>query len=133
MRRFGSVGVLVTGIITGKFGLWISDLTITQLLQENVLEEHSKLFLQIIKINWVIYNFSWLFLGGAIGGVQTALNSAMDTIKFVLVIILPQAETFGWLIMASFVSVTIAALFYTAYACKNVKKNRIWKQLNNFS
>ena len=43
VHRFWSVGVLVTGIITGKFGLWISDLTITQLLQENVLEEHSKL------------------------------------------------------------------------------------------
>lgn len=49
----------------------------------------------------------------------------MDTIKFVLVIILPQAETFGWLIMASFVSVFSAAMFYTVYACKNVKKNRI--------
>ena len=45
VRSFWSVGVLVTGIITGKFGLWISDLTITQLLQENVLEEHSKLLI----------------------------------------------------------------------------------------
>ena len=45
MHRFWSVGVLMTGIITGKFGLWISDLTITQLLQENVLEEHSKLLI----------------------------------------------------------------------------------------
>ena len=49
VHSFWSVGVLVTGIICGKFGLWISDLTITQLLQENVLEEHSKLFLQINK------------------------------------------------------------------------------------
>ena len=45
VHRFWSVGVLVTGIIAGKFGLWISDLTITQLLQENVLEEHSKLLI----------------------------------------------------------------------------------------
>ena len=45
VRSFWSVGVLVTGIIAGKFGLWISDLTITQLLQENVLEEHSKLLI----------------------------------------------------------------------------------------
>ena len=80
----------------------------------------------------MITNFSWLFLGGAIGGVQNALNSAMDTIKFVLVIILPKAETFGWLIMASFVSVSSGAMFYTLYACKNTKKNRIWKKLNSF-
>lgn len=55
VHRFWSVGVLMTGIITGKFGLWISDLTITQLLQENVLEEHSKLLIFAI---WTIYDFS---------------------------------------------------------------------------
>ena len=36
-----SVGVMVAGIIAGKFGLWVSDLSITQTLQENVQEEHS--------------------------------------------------------------------------------------------
>ena len=54
-HSFWSVGVLVTGIITGKFGLWISDLTITQLLQENVLEEHSKLFYQTMKDKYRIF------------------------------------------------------------------------------
>ena len=71
----------------------MSDLTITQLIQENVKEEHR----------------------GVIGGVQNALNSAMDTIKFVLVIVLPQAETFGWLIMASYGFVCMGAIFYMSY------------------
>ena len=41
-KLFWSVGLLMAGIITGRFGLWVSDLTITQLLQENVQEEHRK-------------------------------------------------------------------------------------------
>ena len=59
-----------------RFGLWVSDLTVTQILQEKVAEEHR----------------------GIIGGVQNSMNSAMDTIKFVLVIVLPKNKTFGWLV-----------------------------------
>ena len=89
-----SVTVFLVGLIAGRFGLWVSDLTITQILQENVKEEHR----------------------GVIGGVQDSLNSAMNTIKFVLVIVLPQIETFGWLIMASFSFVCTGTVFYTTYA-----------------
>ena len=35
-----SVIMLMSGIIAGKFGLWVCDLTITQILQEKVPEEH---------------------------------------------------------------------------------------------
>ena len=97
---FVSVAVLMTGLITARFGLWIFDLTITQLIQENVQEEHR----------------------GVIGGVQNALNSAMDTIKFILVIVLPQAETFGWLIIASYGFICMGAIFYISYVvCYNPK------------
>ena len=44
-KSFWSVGLLIAGIITARFGLWVSDLTITQLLQENVKEEHRKYFI----------------------------------------------------------------------------------------
>ena len=94
----------MAGIITARFGLWVSDLTITQVLQENVLEEHR----------------------GIIGGVQTGMNSAMNTIKFILVIVLPQQETFGWLILASFTFVSFGAISYIYYATKehNNPKNQ---------
>ena len=84
----------MAGIITARYGLWVSDLTITQVLQENVLEEHR----------------------GIIGGVQNGINSAMDTIKFILVIVLPEQETFGWLITASFTFVCFGAISYIYYA-----------------
>ena len=77
-----------------RFGLWVSDLTITQILQEKVAEEHR----------------------GIIGGIQNGMNSAMDTIKFVLVIVLPENETFGWLVIASFGFMCIGAMFYIYYA-----------------
>ena len=50
------------------------------------------------------------------GGVQNSMNSVMDTIKFVAVIFLPEKEIFGWLVIASFVSVFLGAVFYTYYA-----------------
>lgn len=86
----------MAGMVAARFGLWISDLTITQVLQEKVPEEHR----------------------GTIGGVQNGINSAMDTIKFILVIVLPEQETFGWLILASFASICIGAISYTTYAIK---------------
>ena len=64
------------------------------MLQEKVIEEHR----------------------GIIGGVQNGLNSAMDTIKFALVVILPEKETFGWLIIASNVVVSFGGISYTYYA-----------------
>ena len=39
---------------------------------------------------------------GSICGVQNGLQSAMDLLKFVLVITLPNANTFGILIILSF-------------------------------
>ena len=48
-----SVSVLLTGIILARFGLWISDLSITQIVQENVQENKR----------------------GLVGGVQNSLNS----------------------------------------------------------
>ena len=105
ISSFNSVIVLMTGIIAARFGLWVSDLTVTQILQERVSEEHR----------------------GTIGGVQNGLNSAMNTIKFFLVIALPEQETFGWLILASFVSVCIGAVSYTLFAINLTNSKTIEK------
>ena len=66
-----------------------------------------------------VFSCAFLFQGGVIGGVQNAINSAVDTIKFFLVIVLPQTETFGWLIMASYASICLGTVFYMTYACKH--------------
>ena len=99
---FFSVSILLSGILVAKFGLWISDLTITQTIQENVEEEHR----------------------GVINGVQDSMNSLMDTMKFALVISLPGEKTFGFLIMASFVSIVSGAALYTTHALHSMKKEK---------
>ena len=96
---FLSVSVLLSGILVAKFGLWIADITITQTIQEDVEEEHR----------------------GVINGVQNSMNSLMDTIKFTLVILLPAEKTFGFLILASFVSIVCGAASYTNHALHSIK------------
>jgi hypothetical protein len=48
----------------------------------------------------------------------------MNTLKFILVIVLPEVATFGWLILASFAFVVIGAIFYNCYAFANRQKPR---------
>ena len=89
-----SVIVFLTGTILARFGLWLVDLTINQLLQERVEEAHR----------------------GAINGVQESLNNCLDLAKCVLVILLPAEQTFGLLVAASFASVSLGWLLYALYS-----------------
>jgi len=88
------VTVLMTGIILARFGLWIVDLTITQILQERVEEERR----------------------GVVNGVQDSLNNSMDLLKCVLVILLPNAKHFGCLIILSYMSISSGWLLYAAFS-----------------
>ena len=61
ISSIASISALLVSIISYRMPLWLSDLSCTQILQENVEEEHR----------------------GTIGGVQNGLNSLMDTLKVV--------------------------------------------------
>merc|ERR1719234_2481638 len=89
-----SVIVFLSGIILARFGLWVVDLTVNQLLQEKVEEE----------------------VRGVVNGVQESLNNSLDLTKCILVILLPAEETFGLLIIASFTSVSLGWLLYALYS-----------------
>merc|ERR1712038_1840276 len=107
---YTSVIVLLTGITTARYGLWIVDLSITQILQERV-EEHRR---------------------GVINGVQDSMNNTLDLLKCVLVICLPRQESFGILILLSFASISTGWLFYTTYFCKRLKFERKLKRQHQF-
>jgi len=94
-----SVSVLLTGIILARFGLWMADLSITQILQENVKEEKR----------------------GVIGGVQNSLNSSLNLVKFGLVLLMPDQHMFGILIILSFTFICLGATSLISYACKEGK------------
>ena len=53
-----------------RFGLWISDLSVTQIMQEKVPEAHR----------------------GKINGVQNGMQELMNVIKYVLVVVLPRCD-----------------------------------------
>eukprot|EP00923_Selenidium_pygospionis_P048923 GHVN01084187.1.p1 GENE.GHVN01084187.1~~GHVN01084187.1.p1 ORF type:complete len:200 (+),score=7.00 GHVN01084187.1:150-749(+) len=89
-----SIIFLMTGIVSSRLGLWMSDLTVTQLLLETP-AEHER---------------------GIINGVQNSLNKLMDIIKFMLVIFLPWPQMFGWLVILSFTFIVIGYIFYAIYS-----------------
>ena len=66
---------------------------------------------------------------GIVGGVQNSLCSTMDMLKFVLVLIMPQENMFGVLVILSFVSVCLGALSLTSYAVK--EESRESREVSN--
>lgn len=95
-HSFISIGLLMAGIVSARFGLWLSDLTITQVFQENVAETER----------------------GVVGGVQSSLNMLMDVIRYAMVVIAPHPETYGILIIISFLSICTGACLFAYYVRK---------------
>merc|ERR1719461_2718879 len=101
-QSYMSVGLLIGGIVAARFGLWLTDLAITQISQEKV-EARNR---------------------GKIGGVQSALNSGMDMIKYALVLSFPKAHQFGYLVFASYASIVSGAVLYITYALGSLRRAR---------
>merc|ERR1719189_2932550 len=93
-QSYGSVSVFLAGIILARYGLWIVDLTINQILQERVAEDRR----------------------GVVNGVQDSINNTFDLLKCVFVILLPNMETFALLIFISFASINFGWLMYALYS-----------------
>ena len=88
------------GIISSRFGLWIADLSVHQIFQEEIREEQRG-ELRVFK-----ESLTGLSLG-AVCGVQAGLQSLMDLIKFILVFFIPHQNTFGILIILSYLVIII--------------------------
>lgn len=91
-----SIGLLLAGIVTSRLGLWLSDLTISQLFQEAVPEQER----------------------GIVAGMQSSFNSILSLIMFFLVIALPKPETFGLLALMSVFAVGIGGVLYASFTYK---------------
>ncbi|XP_068091573.1 ferroportin-like isoform X2 [Hyperolius riggenbachi] len=95
-----SVCLLFAGIIVGRVGLWSYDLTVTQLLQENV-EESER---------------------GIINGVQNSMNNLLDLVHFIMVILGPNPEAFGLLVLISVAFVAMGHAMYFRFAYNTLGK-----------
>lgn len=84
-------------------GLWSFDLTVTQLLQENICESER----------------------GVVNGVQSSMNYLMDLLHFIMVISAPQPQHFGILVIISVLFITTGHTMYFLYAHKTKRKRRL--------
>ncbi|KAI4544012.1 hypothetical protein MG293_004278 [Ovis ammon polii] len=93
-----SVSLLFAGVIAARIGLWSFDLTVTQLLQENVAESER----------------------GIINGVQNSMNYLLDLLHFITVILAPNPEAFGLLVLISVSFVAMGHIMYFRFAQKTL-------------
>ncbi|XP_048117330.1 solute carrier family 40 member 1 [Alosa alosa] len=99
-ESYVSIILLFLGVITARIGLWSFDLTVTQLLQENICESER----------------------GVVNGVQSSMNYLMDLLHFIMVISAPQPQHFGILVIISVLFITTGHAMYFLYARKAKRK-----------
>ena len=87
---------MLIGVICCRTGIWLFDLSVQQLLQENVKEEER----------------------GVVNGVMKSMMCFNDMLNYVLVIAAPRPENFQILTIISVGMVTLALTFYAAYVRK---------------
>ncbi|XP_003386113.1 PREDICTED: solute carrier family 40 member 1-like [Amphimedon queenslandica] len=88
-----SIILILVGVTGARFGLWMFDLSIWQLIQEKVVVEER----------------------GVVSGVMNAMNSNMDMLHYVMVIAAPRPSEFPYLTIISFCSVFMGWVFYCCY------------------
>ncbi|KTF73109.1 hypothetical protein cypCar_00036597 [Cyprinus carpio] len=99
VESYMSVSLLFTGVIAARIGLWSFDLTVTQLIQENVIESER----------------------GVINGVQNSMNYLLDLLHFIMVILAPNPEAFGLLVIISVSFVAMGHMMYFRFAYKSLR------------
>ncbi|KPP69408.1 solute carrier family 40 member 1-like, partial [Scleropages formosus] len=99
VESYLSVSLLFAGVIAARVGLWSFDLTVTQLIQENVIESER----------------------GIINGVQNSMNYLLDLLHFIMVILAPNPEAFGLLVIISFAFVAMGHAMYFKFAYKSLR------------
>ncbi|XP_064410152.1 solute carrier family 40 member 1 [Latimeria chalumnae] len=99
-QSYISVILLFSGVILARIGLWSFDLTVTQLLQENIPESER----------------------GVVNGVQSSMNYLMDLLHYIMVILAPLPQHFGLLVIISVFFITAGHAMYFIFYRKDKRK-----------
>lgn len=116
-HNYTSILMLLIGISISRFGLWLFDLSVNQMMQEKVVENER----------------------GIIGGIQNALNKLFDMIKLLLVLFLNDFSFYGYLILLSFLFVALSSALFIIFigysvslkCYRKVPKNEDVKEQND--
>ena len=82
--------MLIAGVCFSRIGLWVFDITVTQLMQLHIPPP----------------------VRGTVGGVQNSLNAFFTVIIYVVGLFISDPENFKYYASVSFAGVTLAAIFY---------------------
>jgi iron-regulated transporter 1 len=85
-----AIALLVTGVCLSRIGLWVFDIAITQMQQQEIPEG----------------------VRGAMGGVQQSLNAFFTLLSFALGLVFPDPKDFVFFVMTAFFSVACALALY---------------------
>lgn len=99
-NSFASILTLLSAMALSRFGLWLTDLVINQIIQENI-EESDR---------------------GVIGGVQNSINKVFDLIKFLSVMFLSDVSQYGYLVIVSVAAVFVSFCLYLFYAVREIMR-----------
>lgn len=85
-----SLAMLIGGVCASRVGLWVFDISVTQLMQLHVPED----------------------VRGLVGGVQQSLNAFFGMLSFALGILIPDPMNFHYYVEVGYISVGLAVLCY---------------------
>ncbi|RWS31651.1 solute carrier family 40 member 1-like protein [Leptotrombidium deliense] len=89
--------LFLLGLVISRFGMWIADLTICQLIQTQTSEP------------------------AVVGSVQTSLNKVMNLAKFFMVTAMPKVSTYWILVIVSYCASTSAVVLFAFFALRKPK------------
>ena len=95
--------LLLTGITCARFGLWIADMGVNQMIQTEVKSPPM------------------------VSSVQTSLNIVMELIKFVIVLFVSDVNNFYILSIMSYLATSTGAIIFALYVLKIRNNNFINK------
>lgn len=91
-----SLSLLIVGVCCSRIGLWVFDMSVTQLMQETVPDG----------------------VRGVVGGVQQSLNAFFGLLSFGLGMIFPKPSDFHVLVAAGYGGIALAVLLYGFGVCR---------------
>ncbi|KAL0910768.1 hypothetical protein M5K25_018853 [Dendrobium thyrsiflorum] len=95
-----SAWMLMGGVAASRLGLWMFDLGVMQLMQDQVSEADRCI----------------------VGGVQSSLQSMLDLLTYIMGMVVSDPRDFAQLVILSFIIVSSAAILYT-FHCYRVRKH----------
>ena len=85
-----SLAMLIAGVCASRVGLWVFDISVTQLMQLHIPED----------------------VRGLVGGVQQSINAFFGMLSFALGLFIPNPKDFHYYVSVGYASVGLALLCY---------------------